>query len=108
MRSLGLRNYKQQPEEALTRLLTHLKDAAITLKLEPRLAQLCMTYSSGGAKQRDPDLSDALVALGLVILQREGQARPQVPTATRTPDGGWKVSAEVAAAVAAEGVIWAL
>lgn len=78
LRQLGLVSYKSHPAVALHFSIAACAAAGIALDVEPRLAERCCEYNSGG-KSPDYDAADAFVALCTAILHAEGQCRAAMP-----------------------------
>jgi hypothetical protein len=74
LRSMGLRAYKSQPQEAVRLGIAACAAAGIVLDVDVRLLALCCRYNSGGVSP-DHDAADAFVALCTAILHAEGACR---------------------------------
>jgi len=74
LRALGFPAYKREPARAITILLDYCAAQGLAITLDPAIRLFCETYNSGSALVRDPDGSDALLALLAAILYREGLA----------------------------------
>jgi hypothetical protein len=95
MRGLGFRGYKRDPVGAIATALAHLADRGIAVTLDPALRRFCEEYTTAPPPGRDPDASDALIALLTAILHREGQTVEVLP-------------AEAAGLRPIEGAVWGL
>jgi len=71
LKGLGLGNYKRRPQEAWTRCRDELIRHQIDLRLSEALVSRCCAYNSSRDSE-DHDAMDALVALTITILFREG------------------------------------
>ncbi|MFH1807629.1 MAG: hypothetical protein ABIJ09_02700 [Pseudomonadota bacterium] len=96
MRTLGCPSYKRDPKTAIKLMLEFCSHMGVRVEVAPAIVEFCETYDSGRGKTHDPDGSDALIALCLGILHREGLTRALVE------DQADPVVA------AREGVIWGL
>jgi hypothetical protein len=94
MRALGCPEYKRRPAAAIDAMLAHCAAAGVDVQVHPRVRRLCERYDTGRASP-DPDASDALIALCLGILHREGLTRELIPRSEERRR-------------ASEGVIWGL
>jgi hypothetical protein len=79
MRALGFRGYKRDPVGAIDTALAHLAARGIAVALDPALRRFCEEYTTVSPPGRDPDASDALIALLTAILHREGQTAEVLP-----------------------------
>lgn len=79
MRALGFPKYKRDPAGAIATLLNYCADCGIAIALDPTIRHCCETYTTGSAQSRDPDGSDALIALLTTILYHEGHAQEIMP-----------------------------
>ena len=95
MRDLGFRGYKRDPGGAIEVALAHVAARGIAVTLDPALRRFCEEYTTASPPARDPDASDALIALLTAILHREGQTAEVLP-------------AEAAALRPIEGAVWGL
>lgn len=95
MRALGFRGYKRDPVGAIATALAYCADRGIAVALDPALRRFCEEYTTAPPPGRDPDASDALIALLTAILHREGQTAEVLP-------------AEAAALRPIEGAVWGL
>jgi len=95
MRGLGFRGYKRDPVGAIATARAHLAARGIAVTLDPALRRFCEEYTTASPPARDPDASDALIALLTAILHREGQTAEILP-------------AEAAALRPIEGAVWGL
>lgn len=95
MRGLGFRGYKRDPVGAIATVLAYLADRGIAIMLDPALRRFCEEYTTAPPPGRDPDASDALIALLTAILHREGQTAEILP-------------AEAASLRPIEGAVWGL
>ncbi len=74
LRSMGLKNYKSRPDEAIRLAVAACVAAGIQIEVSPELLALCCRYSSGG-KTPDYDVADAFVALCTAVIHAEGGCR---------------------------------
>jgi hypothetical protein len=74
MRTLGRRDYKRNPSRAIEAVLRHCAGHGVRVEVEPHLRRRCERYDTGRSSP-DPDASDALIALCLGVLHREGLTR---------------------------------
>lgn len=95
MRSLGCADYKRSPAVALNTILEHCRTNGIFIELADDIRELCETYDTGHGDARDPDASDALIALCVGILYRAGRTKALVAPAD-------------IAHIEREGVIWSV
>lgn len=95
MRALGFRGYKRDPSGAIAAALAGCADRGIVVTLDPRLRRFCEEYTTAPPPGRDPDASDALIALLTAILHREGYTAEVLP-------------AEALALRPFEGAVWGL
>jgi len=95
MRGLGFRGYKRDPVGAIATALAGCAARGIAVTLDPALRRFCEVYTTAPPPGRDPDASDALIALLTAILHREGQTAEVLP-------------AEAAALRPIEGAVWGL
>lgn len=79
MRGLGFRGYKRDPVGAIATALAHCAAYGIAVTLDPALRRFCEEYTTVPPPGRDPDASDALIALLTAILHREGQTAEVLP-----------------------------
>jgi hypothetical protein len=94
MRALGVRGYKREPARAIEAALRHLKRCGMILALDRKVREACVAYDSGRGTTSDHDAADALVALCVAALHREGLAREVVgvPAGARDVEGAiWSV-----------------
>jgi hypothetical protein len=94
MRALGCPDYKRRPAAAIEAMLAHCAAAGVEVEVDRRVRRLCERYDTGRASP-DPDASDALIALCLGILHREGLTRELIPRSEESRRNS-------------EGVIWGL
>ncbi len=95
MRALSFRGYKRDPSGAIAAALAGCADRGIVVTLDPRLRRFCEEYTTAPPPGRDPDASDALIALLTAILHREGHTAEVLP-------------AEALALRPLEGAVWGL
>ncbi len=95
MRALGFRGYKRDPVGAIAAALAGCADRGIVVTLDPGLRRFCEEYTTAPPPGRDPDASDALIALLTAILHREGHTAEVLP-------------AEALALRPLEGAVWGL
>lgn len=94
MRALGVPGYKRAPAKAIDAALRHLERRGIRLDLDRKVRDACVAYDSGGTTG-DHDAADALVALCVAALHREGLAREVLgtPAGARDVEGAiWSVA----------------
>lgn len=105
LRTLGVPGYKRAPAQAIDAALRYLKACGIVLTLDRKVRDACVAYDSGGSTSSDHDAADAMVALCIASLYREGLAREVVgtPAGARDVEGAiWSVRT-VAGAVGTPG-----
>ncbi len=73
MRRLGRTDYKRQPARVIDATLSHCATQGISLDVDPAIRSFCEEYNTAGRGRLDPDRSDALIALAVAILYREGR-----------------------------------
>jgi hypothetical protein len=95
MRALGCRGYKRDPGGAIATALAWCAACGIVVTLDPALRRFCEEYTTAPPPGRDPDASDALIALLTAILHREGHTSEVLP-------------AEATAFRPIEGAVWGL
>jgi hypothetical protein len=83
MRALGCPDYKRRPAAAIEAMLAHCAASGVEVEVDPRIRRLCERYDTGRASP-DPDASDALIALCLGVLHREGLTRELLPRSARS------------------------
>ncbi len=94
MRALGVPGYKRAPAQAIDAALRHLERCRMSLELDRVVRDACVAYDSGRGATGDHDAADALVALCIGVLHREGLAREVVgtPAGARDVEGAiWSV-----------------
>lgn len=75
MRALGVPGYKREPARAIDTAVEHLAQGGVRLAVDRSVRDACVAYDSGGSRASDHDAADALVALCVGVLHREGLAR---------------------------------
>jgi hypothetical protein len=83
MRTLGRRDYKRDPKQAIKTVLAHCAGKGISVELDSTIRDFCESYDSGRGTTSDPDGSDALIALAVAILYREGLCQEAIYHADR-------------------------
>lgn len=83
MRSLGFPTYKRDPVGAIATIRAHCAAQGIAVDLDPALRAFCEEYTTAAPPARDPDASDALIALLTAILHREGRTAEVLPPEAR-------------------------
>ncbi len=73
IRRLGRADYKRQPARAIDAILGHCATQGISIDVDPAIRSFCEEYNTAGRGGFDPDGSDALIALAIAILYREGR-----------------------------------
>ncbi len=94
MRNLGRPDYKRDPARAIDAILDHCAVQGVRFDVAPAIRSFCETYNTAGRGSFDPDGSDALIALAVAVLYREGQCQAVGRTGQQEQLRG-------------EGVIWA-
>ncbi len=75
MRQLGRADYKRQPARAIDAILSLCAAQGIHIDVAPAIRSFCEEYNTAGHGSFDPDGSDALIALTVGILYREGRCQ---------------------------------
>ena len=73
MRQLGRSDYKRDPARAIDEIFSHCAEQGIHIDVDPAIRSFCETYNTAGRGSFDPDGSDALIALAVGVLYREGR-----------------------------------
>ncbi len=94
MRNLGRPDYKREPARAIDTILSQCGLHGVHIDVDPAIRSLCEEYNTAGRGSFDPDGSDALIALAVGILYREGHCQAIGSTGEEQQLRG-------------EGVIWA-